>query len=208
MKARHSLLTLSLLLALSAPVTAKTWKVNLKEAEISALVAEVAEITGKNFIVDPRVKGNITVISSKPLSANAVYELFLGVLSVNGFAAVPSGDVIKLVPDVNAKQNAVPFDLRGKGKGEALVTRVLMLENTNANELVPVIRPLPQFAHLAAINGSNALVISDHANNITEIENLIKSLDTGEGDELEVINLKEIRVDDVLTMLDTLTSTS
>lgn len=209
MKARHSLLTLSLLLALSAPVTAKTWKVNLKEAEISALVAEVAEITGKNFIVDPRVKGNITVISSKPLSANAVYELFLGVLSVNGFAAVPSGDAIKLVPDVNAKQNAVPFDLRGKGKGEALVTRVLMLENTNANELVPVIRPLlPQFAHLAAINGSNALVISDHANNITEIENLIKSLDTGEGDELEVINLKEIRVDDVLTMLDTLTSTS
>jgi len=209
MKARHSLLTLSLLLALSAPVTAKTWKVNLKEAEISALVSEVAEITGKNFIVDPRVKGNITVISSKPLSANAVYELFLGVLSVNGFAAVPSGDAIKLVPDVNAKQNAVPFDLRGKGKGEALVTRVLMLENTNANELVPVIRPLlPQFAHLAAINGSNALVISDHANNITEIENLIKSLDTGEGDELEVINLKEIRVDDVLTMLDTLTSTS
>ncbi|MBH1970956.1 type II secretion system protein GspD [Moraxellaceae bacterium AER2_44_116] len=209
MKARHSLLTLSLLLALSAPATAKTWKVNLKEAEISALVAEVAEITGKNFIVDPRVKGNITVISSKPLSANAVYELFLGVLSVNGFAAVPSGDAIKLVPDVNAKQNAVPFDLRGKGKGEALVTRVLMLENTNANELVPVIRPLlPQFAHLAAINGSNALVISDHANNITEIENLIKSLDTGEGDELEVINLKEVRVDDVLTMLDTLTSTS
>ena len=92
MKARHSLLTLSLLLALSAPVTAKTWEGNLKQAGITALVSEVFEITGKNFIVDPRVKGNITVISSKPLSANAVYELFLGVLSVNGFAAVPSGD--------------------------------------------------------------------------------------------------------------------
>jgi general secretion pathway protein D len=209
MKARQSLITLSLLLALSAPVDAKTWKVNLKEADISALVSEVSEITGKNFIVDPRVKGNITVISSKPLTADAVYELFLGVLSVNGFAAVPAGNAIKLVPDVNAKQNAVPFDLRGKGKGEALVTRVILLENTNANELVPVIRPLlPQFAHLAAINGSNALVISDHANNIIEIENLIKSLDTGEGDELEIINLKEVRVDDVLTMLDTLTSTS
>ena len=67
MKARQSLLALSLLLALSAPANAKTWKVNLKEADISALVAEVSEITGKNFIVDPRVKGNITVISSKPL---------------------------------------------------------------------------------------------------------------------------------------------
>lgn len=209
MNARKTLFALSLLLAFNPLASAKTWKVNLKDAEISALVSEVSEITGKNFIVDPRVKGNITVISSKPMSANAVYELFLGVLSVNGFAAVPVGDVIKLVPDVNAKQNAVPFDLTSKVKGEALVTRVIMLENTNANELVPVIRPLlPQFAHLAAINGANALIISDHANNIIEIERLIKSLDAGEGDELEIIVLKEARVDDILTMLDSLTSTS
>ena len=209
MNARQSMLALSLLLALNGAAAAKTWKVNLKEADISALVSEVAEITGKNFIVDPRVKGSITVISSKPLSADAVYELFLGVLSVNGFAAVPSGNAVKLVPDVNAKQNAVPFDFRGKTNGEALITKVIMLENTSANELVPVIRPLlPQFAHLASVNGSNALVISDHANNIVEIERLIKSLDSGEGDELEIIALKEVRVDDVMTMLDNLTSTS
>ncbi|MCC6374393.1 MAG: type II secretion system protein GspD, partial [Moraxellaceae bacterium] len=171
MNARKTLFALSLLLAFNQSALAKTWKVNLKDAEISALVSEVSEITGKNFIVDPRVKGNITVISSKPMSANAVYELFLGVLSVNGFAAVPVGDVIKLVPDVNAKQIAVPFDLTSKVKGEALVTRVIILENTNANELVPVIRPLlPQFAHLTAINSANALIISDHANNIIEIE--------------------------------------
>lgn len=209
MNVRQSFLALSLILAVHGVAEAKTWKVNLKDAEISALVSEVSEITGKNFIVDPRVKGNITVISSKPMSSDAVYELFLGVLSVNGFAAVPSGNVIKLVPDVNAKQNAVPFESKAKAKGEALVTRVIMLDNTNANELVPVIRPLlPQFAHLAAINGANALVISDHANNIVEIENLIKSLDSGEGDELEIITLKETRVDDILTMLDNLTATS
>jgi general secretion pathway protein D len=209
MKARKTLVALGLWLAVSGAAVAKTWKVNLKEADISALVTEVAEITGKNFIVDPRVKGNITVISSKPLSADQVYDLFLGVLSVNGFAAVPSGNAIKLVPDVNAKQNAVPFDLRQKLKGEALVTRVILLENTSANELVPVIRPLlPQFAHLAAINGANALVISDHANNITEIENLLRSLDSGEGDELEVMPLKEMKADELMTMLDTLTSTS
>lgn len=209
MNVRQSFLALSLILAVHGVAEAKTWKVNLKDAEISALVSEVSEITGKNFIVDPRVKGNITVISSKPMSSEAVYELFLGVLSVNGFAAVPSGNVIKLVPDVNAKQNAIPFEGKTKAKGEALVTRVIMLDNTNANELVPVIRPLlPQFAHLAAINGANALVISDHANNIVEIENLIKSLDGGDGDELEIITLKETRVDDILTMLDNLTATS
>lgn len=209
MNVRQSFLAFSLILAVHGVAQAKTWKVNLKDAEISALVSEVSEITGKNFIVDPRVKGNITVISSKPMSSEAVYELFLGVLSVNGFAAVPSGNVVKLVPDVNAKQNAIPFEAKAKAKGEALVTRVIMLDNTNANELVPVIRPLlPQFAHLAAINGANALVISDHANNIVEIENLIKSLDSGEGDELEIITLKETRVDDILTMLDNLTATS
>lgn len=209
MKARKSLIALGLWLALSGVAAAKTWKVNLKDAEISALVTEVAEITGKNFIVDPRVKGNITVISSKPLTADQVYDLFLGVLSVNGFAAVPSGNAIKLVPDVNAKQNAVPFDLRDKIKGEALVTRVIQLENTSANELVPVIRPLlPQFAHLAAINGANALVISDHANNIAEIESLIRSLDSGDGDELEVIALKEVRPDDLMAMIDNMTATS
>ncbi|HEX5278138.1 MAG TPA: type II secretion system secretin GspD [Fluviicoccus sp.] len=209
MKARKSLVALSLWLALCGVASAKTWKVNLKDAEISALVSEVAEITGKNFIVDPRVKGNITVISSKPLSADQVYDLFLGVLSVNGFAAVPSGNAIKLVPDVNAKQNAVPFDMRQKLKGEALVTRVITLDNTSANELVPVLRPLlPQFAHLAAINGANALVISDHANNIAEIEELVRSLDSGEGDELEVMALKEVRADDVMSMLDSLTATS
>ena len=99
--------------------------------------------------------------------------------------------------------------MTAKAKGEVLVTRVIMLDNTNANELVPVIRPLlPQFAHLAAINGANALIISDHANNIVEIERLIKALDSGEGDELEIIALKETRVDDVLTMLDNLTATS
>ena len=69
MNARKTLFALSLLLAFNQSALAKTWKVNLKDAEISALVSEVSEITGKNFIVDPRVKGNITVISSKPMSA-------------------------------------------------------------------------------------------------------------------------------------------
>ena len=209
MKAHKTLVALTFWLAIGGVAQAKTWKVNLKDADITALVSEVADITGKNFIVDPRVKGNITVISSKPLTADQVYDLFLGVLNVNGFAAVPSGNAVKLVPDVNAKQNAVPFDLRNKTKGETLATRVILLDNTSANELVPVLRPLlPQFAHLAAVNGSNALVISDHANNIDEITALIQSLDSGDGDELEVIPLKEVRVDDLMSMLDTLTATS
>ncbi len=201
------LATLGLLCALSLPVAAapQTWKINLKDADISALVAEVAEITGKNFIVDPRVKGSITVISSKPLTAPEVYELFLGVLNVNGFAAVPSGRAIKLLPDVNAKQNAVPVDSKGRLKGEELATRVILLDNANAVELVPVLRPmLPQFAHLAAVPSVNGLVVSDRANNIRAVEDIIKNLDAADSESMETIALRETRVDDIVAMLDAL----
>jgi general secretion pathway protein D len=199
-----------ILLALTLPAHAakpKTWKVNLKDADITALVSEVAEVTGKNFVVDPRVKGTITVISSKALTAPELYDLFLGVLSVNGFAAVPGTNAIKIVPDVNAKQMAVPVDVNLSQKGDALVTRVIQLDNTNAVDLVPVLRPMmPQFAHLAAIPGANALVMSDHANNLEALTSIIQQLDGTDGDEVEVITLKETRVDDVVAMLETLTS--
>lgn len=207
----RKLAALTLALALTAPAYAakpKTWKVNLKDADISALVSEVAEVTGKNFIVDPRVKGTITVISSKELSANELYELFLGVLSVNGFAAVPSGAAIKIVPDVTAKQFGVPVDVDLSKKGESLVTRVIRLDNTSAVDLVPILRPMmPQFAHLAAVPGANALVLSDHANNIEALTRIIDQLDGGTSDEIEVLNLKDARVEDVVSMLESLTGT-
>lgn len=198
----------SLLVALSLPVEAakpKTWKVNLKDADISALVTEVAEVTGKNFIVDPRVKGTITVVSSKELNANQLYELFLSVLGVNGFAAVQNGNLVKIVPDVNAKQMAVPVDVNMSQHGESLVTRVVMLENANATDLVPVLRPMmAQFAHLAAIPGVNALVLSDRANNADALMHIIAQLDGVDGDQVEVLPLKETRVDDVVAMLESL----
>lgn len=203
-----TLLSLGLMLALAQPALAdKTWKINLKDADLSALVSEVSDVTGKNFIVDPRVKGTVTVISNKALNADEVYQLFLGVLNVNGFAAVPSGAVVKLVPDVNAKQNAVKVDLTGSIKGEDLVTRVISLDNANAVDLVPVLRPLlPQFAHLAAVASSNALVVSDHADNIRAIEQVIDQLDSTETEGLEVVRLKTMRVDDMLALLDGIAS--
>lgn len=208
--APHSFVMFGLVLALSLPAhaaKAKTWKVNLKDADITALVSEVAEVTGRNFIVDPRVKGTITVISSKALSADELYDLFLGVLSVNGFAAVPGNNAIKIVPDINAKQFAVPLDVNLSQKGDTLITRVIQLDNTNAVDLVPVLRPMmPQFAHLAAIPSANALVLSDHANNIAVLSQIIAQLDGSSGDEVEVVLLKNSRVDDVMAMLENLAS--
>ena len=75
----------------AAPLFAQTITLNLKDADINALIGTVAEVSGKNFIVDPRVKGKVTVISSRPMDAGEVYEVFLSILKVHGFAAVPSG---------------------------------------------------------------------------------------------------------------------
>lgn len=197
-----------LLGALAFPAFGQTWKINLRDADIAAFIGEVADITGKNFAIDPRVKGNITVISNKELTRDQVYELFLGVLNVNGVVAIPSGNTVKLVPDVNAKQSGVAYDLRSRAHGEQVVTRVIWLQNTNANDLIPAIRPLmPQFAHLATVPGTNALIISDRAQNIDQIQDIISTLDGGD-DRLEIIPLKNTQADEIITLVDSMSAAS
>ncbi len=197
-------LALSLMLIASPVLANETWKINLKDADISALVSEMAEITGKNFVVDPRVKGTVTVVSSKALNARELYELFQSVLSINGFAAVPSGPVVKIMPDSNARQSGVRVDLGGVSAGEQLVTRVIVLEQANANELLAALRPMmPQFAHMAAVPGANALVISDRANNADSMEAIIRELDSGQLDDaIEIIPVVNSKAADLLTVLE------
>lgn len=198
-----------LLIALAFPVHAQTWKINLRDADITAFIGEVADITGKNFVVDPRVKGNITVISNKALSKTEVYDLFMGVMNVNGVVAVPSGNTVKLVPDVNAKQAGVPFDLRRRAGDEEVVTRVIWLENTNPNDLIPAIRPLmPQFAHLAAVPGTNALLVSDRAGNIGQLEALVQNLDGGSDDRLDIIPLQHSQAEEIITLIEAMSATT
>lgn len=199
-------LALSLILIATPVLANQTWKINLKDADISALVSEMAEITGKNFVVDPRVKGTVTVVSSKALNARELYELFQSVLSINGFAAVPSGPVVKIMPDSNARQSGVRVDLGGASAGEQLVTRVIVLEQANANELLAALRPMmPQFAHMAAVPGANALVISDRANNADSMEAIIRELDSGQLDDaIEIIPVVNSKAADLLTVLESL----
>ncbi len=200
-------LALSLLLLMAPPVWAeKTWKINLKDADISVLVNEMAEITGKNFVVDPRVKGNVSVISSRAMSSAELYELFQSVLSINGFAAVPNGPVIKILPDTNARQAGVRVDAAGIGTGETLVTRVIMLQQASANELLAALRPMmPQFAHMAAVPGANALIISDRANNADAMEAVIRELDSGQPDDaIEIIPLRNGKAEDLISILETM----
>lgn len=198
------LLSLSLLSPL-AHAASKTWTINLKDADINALVTEVSMITGRSFVLDPRVKGTVTVITSKPLSADAIYDMLQSVLSVNGFLAVPAGDIVKIVPDANAK-TSTRVDGSNKNNSEELVTRVIPLGNVSAIELVPILRPLvPQYGHMAAVPSSNTLIVTDHARNINALMDIINRLDDQQGDQLEVIQLQHVAVADLLQMLDNLT---
>ncbi|USP40254.1 type II secretion system secretin GspD [Acinetobacter sp. XS-4] len=197
-----------LIATVSSSVYAQTWKINLRDADLTAFINEVADITGKNFAVDPRVRGNVTVISNKPLNKDEVYDLFLGVLNVNGVVAIPSGNTIKLVPDSNVKNSGIPYDSRNRQRGDQVVTRVIWLENTNPNDLIPALRPLmPQFAHMAAIAGTNALIVSDRAANIYQLENIIRNLDgTGQND-IEAINLQSSQAEEIITQLEAMSAT-
>ena len=197
-----------LLAMVSTASYAQTWKINLRDADLTAFINEVADITGKNFAVDPRVRGNVTVISNKALNKQEVYDLFLGVLNVNGVVAIPSGRTIKIVPDSNVKSSGIPYDVRHRATGDQVVTRVIWLENTNANDLIPALRPLmPQFAHLSAVNGTNALIVSDRASNIYQLETIIRNLDgTGQND-IEAVSLQSSQAEEMIGLLENMSGT-
>jgi general secretion pathway protein D len=122
--------------------------------------------------------------------------------------AIPSGNTIRLVPDSNVKNSGVPYDPRNNARGDQVVTRVIWLENTNPNDLIPALRPLmPQFAHLAAIQGTNALIVSDRAANIYQLETIIRNLDgTGQND-IEAVPLQQSQAEEIIKQLDAMSAT-
>jgi general secretion pathway protein D len=188
------------------PLAAETVTLNLKDADIGALISTVAEVTHRNFVVDPRVKGKVTVISSRPMDSDEVYQVFLSILKVHGFAAIPSGAVTKIVPDVNAKQDNIPTVTDSNtGRGDEMVTRVVEVKNVAAAQLVPILRPLvPQQGHLAAYPATNVLVISDRAANVERLVTIIRRIDQVSDSEIEVIPLQHASAAEVVRVLTSL----
>ncbi len=164
---------------------------NLKDADIEALIATVSEITGKNFILGPNVQGKVTVISAKPMLPNEIYDVFLSVLRVHGYAAVGSGSMIKIVPEAMAQQDG-SATLAGKNvfPAEELITQIVPVTHVSANELIQILRPLmPQGGQLIAHAPSNSLVITDRAGNVARLASIIRRIDTVSDAEVEVIPL-------------------
>lgn len=197
------------LTGVATPVQAQegTFTLNLKNADIHSLIQTVSRQSGRNFVVDPRVKARVTVISSTPLNSEELYETFLSVLQVHGYAAVPSGDLIKIVPDVNAKQGPVPAFSSENSASDQLVTQVIKVENVPAAQLVPILRPLvPQQGHLAAYASSNTLIVTDRASNIQRLIDIIKGIDRPDNDEVEVVRLGHASASEIIRIMQSLQS--
>ncbi|MDB6063166.1 MAG: type secretion system protein GspD [Verrucomicrobiaceae bacterium] len=196
------------LLCVSAPRTwaEQTWTINFKDTELEEVVRFVAQATGKTIIVDSKAKGRVQVISSQPLNQEQLYDLFLSILDVNGFAAVDSGGVLRIIPSRDARSSAAPVVSGNKQRENSeIVTEVIQLKNISAATLIPVLRPLaPQQAHMAAYAPSNAIIISDAASNIASIRAVIDRIDRAAVGETEVIRLEHASAEEVVRMLDQL----
>ena len=187
----------------------KKWSLNQQNTDIREFIAQIAKITGETFVIDPRIKGDntVSVISSKPLSSNEVYDVFLEVLSANGYAVIPKGNIINIVPSTTAKTNS-PDESVSKPRNAVMTTRVIELHSVSSIELIPIIRPLiAQYGHAAASASSNAVIVSDLADNVERIAKLVKELDEAGNNDYEVIQLNHAWVGDIAKIIqDTLTT--
>jgi general secretion pathway protein D len=179
---------------------------NFREVDLAQVVEVVAAVTGKRFIIDPRVRANVTIISSTPMPPDQLYETFLSILQVHGFIAVPSGNLVKIIPDANLRQvpaNDLPD--RIDPNSDEIVTQVVPLRNISAAQLVPILRPLlPQQAHLVGSQAGNALILSDRASNVSRIMRIIQRIDQEGDEDVEVIRLENASASEIVRVMNSL----
>ncbi len=183
---------------------ARLW--NLQDADILSVINEVSQETGKNFVVDPRVNGKISLISSKPIRQAEVYQVFLSVLGLLGYSAIPSGHVIKIVPNMESGEASTAVASAGApGRGDEVVVRVIPLQNVSATQLIPVLRPLlPQWSNIAAYTPGNVLILLGRAANLSRIVHIIHDVDRASNSGIQIIPLHHASATQVATVLNNL----
>ncbi|MGB6604466.1 MAG: type II secretion system secretin GspD, partial [Steroidobacteraceae bacterium] len=179
---------------------------NFKDADITQIAEAVAAATGKNFIIDPRVRAQVTMLSSTPMSPETFYQAFLSILDVYGFIAVPAGSVVKILPDASARQvPSVDLPEHVSGTSDEIVTQVVEVKNVQAQQLVPILRPLvPQYGHLQSVPGANILIITDHAGNVSRLIRIIRRIDEIGNQDPEIIPLQNASASEIVRVVNSL----
>jgi general secretion pathway protein D len=179
---------------------------NFKDADITQIAEAVAAATGKNFIMDPRVRAQVTMLSSTPMSPEGFYQAFLSILAVYDFIAVPDGNVVKILPDANARQMpSIDLPDHVSATSDEIVTQVVDVKNVNAAQLVPILRPMiPQYGHLAAYPAGNILIISDRASNVNRMIRIIRRIDQVGDQDVEVVPLHDASATEIVRVMNSL----
>ncbi len=162
---------------------------NFQAADIQAVVKAMSQMTRRNFLLDPRVKGQITIISAKPVSSNSAYQIFLSALKAQGFTAVEGVGHTRIIPTTEAKTNAdVSEQAQG---GERIMTHVLIVQHSSATQMIPLLRPLMSpTSQLSAHEPANALIITDYADNIRRLLRIVEKVDQPVSTDVNIIQLK------------------
>lgn len=164
--------------AAAQDISDEPFTLSLKNVDIHSLIETVSIHTGRNFIVDPRVKATVNVVSSEPVNAAKLYEIFLSVLQIHGYAAVEAGSITKIIPASVGVQSAVPLRSENSDAADQLVSEVVRLQSVPALQVIEALRPLlPESASLSAESTSNTIVVTDRAANIEKIIELITLMD-------------------------------
>ncbi len=178
--------------AMAADVSSdQTVSLNFANAEIASVIDAIGKISGKNFLVDPRVKGTLNIVTNTPVSRDLSYQILLSALRLQGFTAVEGPGVVKIVPEADAKLHGVPVGRGNRASnGDNLVTQVFAMRHESAAQMLAVVRPLVSPNNtVTAFPSNNVLVVTDYAENINRIARIIESIDVPQGD-VTVIQLE------------------
>ena len=182
---------------------AQTWEINARDQDIRQFITQVSQITERPFVIDPRIKGTVTVVSNVELDKDGVYELLLSVLRVHGFGAYAVGNVVHVVQNPTlVKQTGGGGDGLSQAR-QAIVTQVVPAQNVAAAELVKILRPIiPQYGHIAAVDNPNVVILSDHADNIERLMRIVAEIDVANEEEFVVRPLTYAWVGAVVAILE------
>ena len=185
------------------------YTLNMQDADIKEVIDLVAKVTGKTFIIDPRVRGKVTVVSDREMTEKQIYETFLATLEVYGFSAVESDGITKIIGQSDIKSAGIEVETKGGRVGEEIITRVFPIQNASAMELVPILRPLvAKYGHLAGVSSANVLIVADRATNIVRLSEIIHLLDKAGSSEIEVVQLQHAWVSGMITLLESISPTA
>ncbi|WLH33346.1 type II secretion system secretin GspD [Pseudomonas sp. FP2196] len=186
----------------SNPLGEQPVTLNFVEADIQAVVRALSRSTGQQFLVDPRVKGTLTLVSEGQVPARQAYDMLLSALRMQGFAVVDVGGVAQVVPEADAKLLGGPIYNADKPAGNGMLTRTFRLQYENAVNLIPVLRPIVSPNNpINAYPGNNTIVVTDYAENLNRVAQLIAGIDTQSAIDTDVVQIQNGIAADIAPMV-------